>query len=111
MNTNKQSMILDCYEKVRDGSLRMLQAARESDLDALIAGERDCAAVIARLQALGDDTKLLDEPAKKHAHEIIRAILAHDAEIRDLTHPWLRQLETHLGVSRMSRRMAAAYHQ
>jgi flagellar protein FliT len=110
MNTNKQSMILDCYEEVRDGSLLMLQAARDSDLDALVAGEQRCAAVIARLQALGDDTKLLDEPAKKRAHEIIRTILAYDAEIRDLAHPWLRQLETHLGVSRMSRRMAAAYH-
>jgi flagellar protein FliT len=104
-------MILDCYEEVRDGSLRMLRAARESDMDALIAGERDCAAVIARLRALGDDTKLLDETAKRQAHEIIRAILAHDAEIRDLAHPWLRQLDSHLGVSRMSRRMAATYQQ
>ena len=103
MDTNKQGMILDYYEEVRLISLRMLDAARNSDLDALIAGERRCAAVIARLQ-------LLDKSAKKRANEIIRAILAHDAEIRDLTQPWLRQLEAHMGTSRMTRKVAAAYH-
>lgn len=102
-------MILDYYEEVRETSLLMLQAARDNDWERLVAGERQCAAVIGRLQAYGDDATLLDGPAKKRAHEIICAILAHDAEIRDLTQPWLRQLETHLGVSRMSRRVAAAY--
>jgi flagellar protein FliT len=110
MNMNRQDMIIDCYEEVRDGSLLMLQAARDSNLEALVASERRCAVVIARLQALGEDTNLLDEAAKKHAHEIICAILANDAAIRDLTHPWLRQLETHLGTARMSRKMLAAYH-
>jgi flagellar protein FliT len=104
-----QTLILEGYEEVRATSLLMLQAARDRDWEALVAGERQCAAVIGRLQAAGADNKLLDETAKKRAYEIIRAILAHDAEIRELTQPWLLQLETHLGTSRMSRRVADAY--
>ena len=102
-------MILDYYEEVRETSLLMLQAARDSDWETLVIRERQCAAVIGRLQAFGDDAKLLDEQAKKRAHAIICAILAHDAQIRELTQPWLRQLESHMGASRLSRRVAAAY--
>lgn len=102
-------MILDCYEEVRQTTLQMLQAARDNDWEALVVAERRCAAVIGRLQSCEEDAKLLDEGTKKRQHEIICAILAHDAEIRDLTQPWLRQLEVHLGASRMSRRVAAAY--
>ena len=109
MDMDTQGLILDHYEQVRQISLQMLCAARESNLEALVAGERRCAAVIARLRILGDDTRILNKPAKKRANEIIRAILAHDAEIRDLTQPWLRQLETHMGTSRMTRKVAAAY--
>lgn len=102
-------MMLDHYEEVRQTTLVMLQAARQRDWEALIAGERQCAAVIGRLQAFGEDASHLDASGKKRVHEIIRSILAHDAEIRDLTQPWLRQLETHLGSSRLSRKVAAAY--
>jgi len=109
-NMDRQAMILDSYEEVRAASIRMLQAARNSDWDALVACERQCAAIIGRLQAFGDDPDRLDESGRKRAYDIIRAILACDAEIRDLTQPWLRQLEVHLGTPRMSRRLAAAYH-
>lgn len=109
MDTTKQGAMLDHYEEVRQISLLMLHAARDNNLEALVAGERQCAAVIARLQALGDNPAALDPPAKKRANEIIRAILAHDAEIRDLTHPWLRRLEAHMGTSKMARNIAAAY--
>jgi flagellar protein FliT len=107
---NRQDMMLQDYEQVRDASQLMVEAACQGDWDALLAGERRCASIIGRLQAGGDDASLLDRDARKRAHELIRAILANDAKIRELTQPWLRQLETHLGISRMSRRVAAAYH-
>lgn len=110
MNMERQAMILDYYEQVRDTSTLMLQAARESDWDSLVDRERQCAAIIGRLQAFGgDDANLLDAQGRKRAHEIIRTILRNDAEIRDLTQPWLRQLEAHLGTSRLGRKVAAAY--
>jgi len=102
-------MIVSCYEAVREASHEMLEAARAGDWDALIASERRCAATIGRVQACGDDIASLDASTRKRAYEIIRAILANDAEIRDLTSPWLRQVELHLGTSRMSRKLAAAY--
>jgi len=103
-------MILDYYEEVRETSVLMLQAARASDWETLVVRERQCAAIIGRLQACGgDDAGLLDAPAQKRAHEIIRSILANDAEIRNLTQPWLLQLEAHLGTARLTRKVAAAY--
>jgi len=103
-------MIIDYYEEVYEASRLMLRAAQVSDWDGLIAGERQCASTIARLQSCGQDPSLLDEAERQRAHKIICAILAHDAEIRNLTEPWLRQLEVHLGATQMSRKVAAAYH-
>ncbi len=60
---------------------------------------------LATLEALGD-------VAPRDAHErhmrivILKDILAHDAEIRELTAPWLTQLETML--RNMSRRAPRA---
>jgi flagellar protein FliT len=109
MKPDRQIMILDYYEEVRETSELMLEAARKSDWQALVEEERRCATVVGRLQACGDESALLDAPAKKRAHQIICAILANDAEIRNLAQPWLRQLEVHMGASKMSRKVAAAY--
>jgi flagellar protein FliT len=102
-------MILGYYEEVRVASRRMLEAARDNDWKTLVEGERQCAAIIEQLQTCGEDVSLLGGAEKKRAHEIILAILADDADIRNLTQPWLRQLENHLGTSRMTRRVATAY--
>ena len=106
---NHQALILQQYEAVRESSSSMLHAARQSDWEALVAGERRCAELIGRLQQAEIGAATLEGPARSQAHALIRAILANDAEIRDLTQPWLRQLETHLGGSRTSRQLAAVY--
>ncbi len=108
MNTDTQSM-LAYYESIGHVSQLMLEAARHGDWETLVDAEQCCAALIKRLQDTGDASHGLDELEMLRKQEIIRQVLADDAQIRNLTQPWLRQLETYLGQSRMSRNVAAAY--
>jgi hypothetical protein len=87
----------------------MLQAAWRNDWDTLIDAETCCASLIERLKAAGDASQLLDEEGRKRKHEIIRRVLADDAQIRDLTQPWLRQLSAHLGHTKNARVLEDAY--
>lgn len=100
--------IIAHYAAIADASGRMLAAAREGDWDALVAAEEECAHRVATLESLG-------EVAPKDAHEkhmrivILKDILAHDAEIRKLTAPWLSQLESMLRSMSRGRYVRQAY--
>jgi flagellar protein FliT len=41
--------------------------------------------------------------------ELIRKILANDAEIRNFAEPWMKRLWTMIGSSRMARQIGKAY--
>lgn len=109
MNTNAQQTILDHYESIAHVSQLMLQAAWRNDWEALIDAEACCASLIERLQAAGDAAQVLDAEGRRRKHEIIRRVLADDAQIRDLTQPWLRQLTAQLGHAANARALAKAY--
>ena len=101
--------MLAYYESIGHVSQLMLEAARHGDWETLVDAEQCCAALIKRLQDAGDGGHGFDEQETLRKQEIIRKVLADDAQIRNLTQPWLRQLETYLGQGRMSRSVAAAY--
>ncbi|HEX4327196.1 MAG TPA: flagellar protein FliT [Burkholderiales bacterium] len=100
--------IIAHYAAIADASGRMLAAARCGDWDGLVTAEEECAHRVATLEALGD-------VAPRDAHErhmrivILKDILAHDAEIRELTAPWLTQLETMLRNMSRGRHVRQAY--
>jgi len=100
---------LPYYESIGHVSQLMLTAARHRDWDTLVDAERCCAVLIARLQTVGASDGDLDSEGKKRKQQIIRRVLAEDAEIRDLTQPWLQQLESHLGSARRARDVKATY--
>ena len=85
-------MLIDYYKAIEDSSERMLHAARVNDLDALVRYQGVCTVLIeqlrfqARQQQLGPDER--HEKAR-----IMQRILRNDAEIRQLTEPWLTQLD------------------
>ena len=60
------------YEAIAASSRRMLDAARREDWDEVAREEESCLA-------------------------LMRAMLADDAEVRDLAEPWLARLQTLLG--------------
>ena len=83
---------IDHYDAIAAASSRMLLAARAGDWDALAAAEGDCAQRIATLEGLQreDAIAAAEQPRRMRA---LRQVLAHDAEIRDLTMPWLERLD------------------
>jgi flagellar protein FliT len=105
---NKEVDVLSQYESVADASEAMLAAARRSDWDALVQAEKECSRCIARLKAVRADTPL-GVDGDKRRFDILRTVLAHDAEIRELTQPWLQQLERFLSATTADRRVSDAY--
>lgn len=100
--------ILSSYESVAATTGEMLEAARRQDWDALVLAEKRCAGMIARLKASGAPDNL-DPGARRLKSELILRILAHDAEIRRLVDPRLRELEQLLAGSATRRRVNDAY--
>ena len=101
--------ILGRYEAIAQTTCRMLAAARSSDWEGLVAHERVCAGLIEELRAAGDDKRTLSREANARKCQIIRRLLADDAEIRNLTQPWLAKLETILRAGANQRRIDATY--
>jgi flagellar protein FliT len=87
-----RSQLLDHYEAIARASQRMLDAAKESDWDEVTRQEERSRTLIAALKAASLDAPL--RPAdNRRRMELLRRILADDAEIRGRADPWLKQLE------------------
>lgn len=100
--------ILDIYDSIAAKTAEMLDAARNSDWDRLVAQERDCRALIELLKRTDAGA---DAGAKFIQQKIafIRKVLSDDAEIRKFTEPWMAQLEAYLGNARQERKLQRAY--
>ncbi len=99
---------IDHYLSIAGASSRMVSAARSSDWDALVSAEEDCAHLIAALEA-HLESRSVDQAEQKQRIHILGEILAHDAEIRELTTPWLKRLEELLAGASHERRLGHAY--
>ena len=99
---------IDHYKSIAQASADMLDAARDSDWDELVSAEEKCAHRIAALQ-MHQEGGLADTADGAGRIRILGEILAHDAEIRDLTTPWLRQLEQILAAGSQERRLQNTY--
>lgn len=89
--------LIDYYKSIEDGSRRMLEAARAKDLDGVMHYEGVCAVLIEQLRRRAEEEVLRPEHRQEKA-QIMQRILRNDAEIRQLTEPWLGQLEDELGM-------------
>ena len=104
----EQDHILDIYGSISDKTGEMLEAAKSSDWDRLVALERDCRVLIDCLK----DTDAGPVHGVKFVQRkvtLIRKALADDAEIRKLTEPWMTRLEAYLGSARQEHRLRRAY--
>ena len=90
--TTEQWSMIQHYEAIAATSRRMLEAARAGDWDSVGQEEDHCRRLISALKRRHPEF-----PSTGHAGRerlaLLRAMLADDAEIRDLSEPWLRQLE------------------
>jgi len=95
--------LLEFYEAIADASRLMLAAARADDWDEIARLESGCRDLIAQLE-LAARTQRLGAAEQRRRIELLRAILANDAEMRVRAEPWLRQLERMIASPRGARR-------
>ena len=105
MNGNQ---ILAIYEEISRTTGQMLAAARSDDWDGLVALEKDCSGMFARLFE-AEDGAPRDAEFQRRKGELIRGVLADDAQIRLLVEPWLVQLTAMIGSTRQQNRLSRAY--
>jgi flagellar protein FliT len=94
-DADRESRIIACYEMISHATGRMLVAARKNDWNTVVSAESECSLIIDELKKLGDLVPS-DLVLRQRKAEIIRKVLADDAEIRNLTQPWLRKLDGYL---------------
>ena len=86
--------LIDYYKAIEDGSSKMLAAAKAADWDAMVRFEGACAVLIEQLKCRARSEEL-DASARMEKTRIMLRILGNDAQIRDLTEPWLDRLDSH----------------
>jgi flagellar protein FliT len=94
--------LIRCYEAIADTSRLMLAAAHADDWDEVVRLEGRCGEQIAHLKKVAR-TQPLGTPEQRRRIELLRAILANDADIRKRAEPWLQQLERMLEPARGAR--------
>ena len=104
----KEQQIVDRYRSMADASRRMLDAAREDDWDRVCAVEQECALLIADLSMMGDLAPT-DPLLRQQKVDLMKRVLANDAELRLLTQPWLKKLDAMLHTPDNAARVSRAY--
>lgn len=96
------------YERMLAVMQQMHEAARTQRWDDLVVLERSCRRLADELAAGGPPAQLAPPQAKRRL-ALIGQVLALDAAIRDMTEPWLAQLQTFLGARQRERKLHQAY--
>lgn len=105
---NAQEFIA-AYERIQRITGRMVEAARRADWDRLVALEGVCRSEVDRLVAIDGRGPQLSHELQTRKADIIRGVLADDAEIRRITEPCLARLEELIGTTRNRKLLAHAY--
>ncbi|MBE7527769.1 flagellar protein FliT [Nitrosomonas sp.] len=106
-NRNDMQMIAT-YEAILTITDQMLQAAKNSDWDELIALEQNCKHLTTHLMAQHASGQLDDELRQKKIN-LIHGILERDAEIRAITEPWMVKLQNQLTGYDRNRKLGQTY--
>ncbi len=99
---------LALYESMSAISTQMVEAASACDWERLAALEKDCAGLARHLEAGGEPIRLSDAE-KTRKRDLIRRILADDAEVRRHAEPWMEQVRQFLGGGARERSVRRAY--
>jgi len=84
--------LLTYYEAIEKASADMLAAARLGNWDQVVKLEGACVLLISQLKNAARSSSLDAETARAKSR-IMQRILVNDAEIRQLTEPWLAELD------------------
>ena len=108
MNPADTEKLLSTYDRLSRTTGCMVNAAQRGDWDRLVSLEKDCAHLVSELSMLESD-EALPRSLRTRKQALIRKVLADDAIIRNITEPWVQQLESMLGANRREQRLLKAY--
>lgn len=100
--------VIENYESLSALTNQMRSAAEQGEWDALVELEQQCSRKIAEMKPI-DATIALDERSRQLKIQLIKKILANDAEIRNRTQAWMGQLQHILQSNRQEQRLQRAY--
>ncbi|GAB4174362.1 MAG: hypothetical protein OHK0026_06770 [Rhodocyclaceae bacterium] len=95
------------YEEMNALSTAMVEAASAERWEELAALEKRVARLRDALLAM--PSPALDAPQRLRKADLIRSILANDAEVRRHTEPWMEQVRAFLGAASRGRDLRRAY--
>ena len=93
VNEASRSSPLRHYEAIAQASCAMLAAARQGDWAEVTRLEERCCALIATLKTSNVSLSNSDDVLRM---QLLRQILADDAQIREHAEPWLSQIATYI---------------
>lgn len=102
------NQVVSNYESLSVLTGRMREAAMHGEWDHLTVLEKQCSQHVASMRPV-DAASKLDEQARLRKIEIIKKILADDAEIRNRTEPWVEQLQRIMHSNRQEQRLQQVY--
>ncbi len=102
------SQVINNYESLSAITSRMRDAAEHGEWDALVDLEQQCSRHVATMKPM-DAATALDETARQRKIQLIKKILADDAEIRNRTEAWMGQLQRIMQSNRQEQRLHQAY--
>jgi flagellar protein FliT len=95
-------VVLSLYESLAQASGAMLAAARANNADELERHVARCRSLIEQLKS-ARGARSLSRDDERRRIELLRAILADDAQIRAHGEPWLLELERWVGAAQSAR--------
>ena len=104
----REQQIVERYRRMADASRRMLDAARLDDWDRVCLVEKECASLVAELLQMGDLAPT-DPSLRQQKVDLLKRVLADDAELRLLSQPWLRKLDAVLRSPQTAARLDRTY--
>ncbi len=104
----REARVIECYEELSQTSREMLEAARRAEWQAVMSGQKRCEKFIAELKELGD-LRPTDPKRRERKVELIRTVLADDAQIRALAEPRLERISQMLAGSRSAHKAVRTY--
>ena len=100
--------VIENYEFLSSITGKMREAATQGEWDHLVELEKQCSQRVESMKA-SDASPPLDEGTRQRKVELIKKILANDAEIRNQTEPWMAELQRIMKGAAQERRVLQAY--
>lgn len=102
------AQVIASYESLSTLTEQMRNAALQGEWEHLIELERQCSRQVAAMKPQ-DAASTLDETSRQRKIQLIRKILADDADIRSRTQTWMGQLQHIMQSNRQEQRLQRAY--